>query len=108
MMLCIANQKVNEMTLQQVVQWHREQALKTKGRIFHTSAADLIESMGKDAERYHYLRDRKSTSNRKPHITQHPRQEFDSEEIPQITDSTGYHPERLDAAIDAALQKEQT
>lgn len=61
-----------------------------------------------DAGRYQWLRKGSPKSNRLPHITQYPYQaKIDENRIPQVWDIEGYHPDRLDAAIDAAM-KEQT
>lgn len=55
-----------------------------------------------NASRYLKLRNRVSSSTRWPHITQWPidRSERNLELIPQIFDGDGYHPDRLDAALD--------
>ena len=59
----------------------------------------------KDAARYRWLRDRRRTNTRWPHITMYPWHE--SIDGPQqflpVHDAAGYHPERLDAWIDAGI-----
>ena len=59
----------------------------------------------KDAERYRWLRERQGPNNRWPHISQYPYcPEIDKEKVPQLWDA-GYHPDKLDAAIDAATKE---
>lgn len=64
-----------------------------------------VEVLRKDAARYHWLRNRRRSNNRWPHITQYPWHE--SIDGPQqflpVHDAAGYHPERLDAWIDAGI-----
>lgn len=64
-----------------------------------------VQALRKDAARYHWLRDRRRANNRWPHITQYPWHE--STDGPQqflpVHDAAGYHPERLDAWIDAGI-----
>ena len=70
--------------------------------------AHKIEQARKDAARYQWLRSRNNNSNRYPHITQYPYcAEIDDEMVLQVFDLDGYHPDRLDAAIDTAIEKEK-
>lgn len=55
-----------------------------------------------DAERYRWLRNRQGVGNRWPYIAQYPYHGMVGEDVvPQIWDA-GYHPDKLDAAIDTA------
>lgn len=60
----------------------------------------------RDAARYRWLKnmERQSRSNRWPHLTQWPyAPDIDPEKVPQVWEGGKYHPEHLDAAIDAAI-----
>lgn len=65
-------------------------------------AVESIEQAAeRDAERYRWLRNSGGRTNRLPHVTQYP---DDPADYIQVWDKKGYHPERLDAAIDAAIR----
>jgi hypothetical protein len=71
---------------------------KLRKALAAATAAQPVKDI-KDAARYRWLRDGWGrTSNRMPHITQYPAQQFDKPRMPQIRDVG------LDAAIDAAMQ----
>lgn len=61
---------------------------------------------GRDAARYRWLRSASAPNNRWPHVTQYPWNaaiDRSKQKPPQIWDIEGYHPDRLDAAIDIAM-----
>lgn len=64
----------------------------------------------RDAERYRWLREQRGKNNRWPHIAQTARQDFDTEEVPQLFDRRfgDKFAERLDAAIDSAIKGEKS